>query len=154
MMYSPGQFHQIDVKKVNRWLKDTMKKVGNRTLLGSADLGWETRRRGKYLQVHWHLAMWTSNPGNLQRTLKPIFKKTKKYGRPVEVNIPDDLGFLPYINKAIKLPHLLRRNRKHLPELLLVLDRTEPMDLMVYTRHRLSAQSGRLLFEHIGRGEW
>jgi hypothetical protein len=40
-------------------------------------------------------------------------------------------GFLGYMNKAIKLPQLLRTNRKALPELLLVLDRTEPMDLMV-----------------------
>jgi hypothetical protein len=63
-------------------------------------------------------------------------------------------GFLGYMNKAIKLPHLLRTNRKHLPELLLVLDRTEPMDLMIYTQHRLTAQFGRLAFKPIGRGEW
>jgi hypothetical protein len=54
-----------------------------------------------------------------------------------------DDKFLGYMNKAIKLPDLLRTNRKHLPELLLVLDRTEPMDLMVYTQHRLTAQFGR-----------
>jgi hypothetical protein len=35
MMYSQGGFHEIDIKKANRWLKDTMKKVGNRTMLGS-----------------------------------------------------------------------------------------------------------------------
>jgi hypothetical protein len=149
MMYSPGKMDQIDIKKANRRLKDAMKKVGNRTMLGSADLGWETRRMGKYVQVkgyvqvHWHLAMWTSNPGNLERKLKPIFQKTKKYERPVEVKITDDRGFLGYMNKAIKLPDLLRTNRKQLPELLLVLDRTEPIDLMVYTQHRLTAQFGR-----------
>src|SRR5208282_4062535 len=59
MMYAPGTLNKIDIKKANRWLKDAMKPVGKRTMLGSADLGWETRRRGKYLQVHWHLAMWT-----------------------------------------------------------------------------------------------
>jgi hypothetical protein len=55
MMYSPGEFHRIEVKKANRWLKDVLKPVGNRMMLGSADLGWETRRSGKYIQIHWHL---------------------------------------------------------------------------------------------------
>jgi hypothetical protein len=81
------------------------------------------------------------------------FGKTKKYERPVEVKISDDLGFLPYINKAIKLPHLLRINRTHLPELLLVLDSTEPINLIVQTKLRLSAQSGRLAFKLIRRKE-
>jgi hypothetical protein len=59
MMYSPGSLNKIDIKKANRWLKYAMKQVGKRMMLGSADLGWETRRSGKYIQVHWHLAMWT-----------------------------------------------------------------------------------------------
>jgi hypothetical protein len=144
MMYSPGKFHQIDVKKANRWLKDTMKKVGNRTMLGSADLGWETRRKGKYLQVYWHLAMWARDRKKLRLKLSKVFLRAKKNEKPVDVRIAYDDKFLGYINKAIKLPDLLRTNRKGLPELLLVLDRTEPMDLMVYTQHRLSAQFGRL----------
>jgi hypothetical protein len=152
-MYSPGEFHRIEVKKANRWLKDVLKPLGSRMILGSADLGWETRRSGKYIQVHWHLVMFTSNPGNLKRKLKLSFRKTKKHERPVEVRLPDDLGFLPYINKAIKLPDLLRTNRTHLPELLLVLDNIEPMELLVSTRLRLSAQSGRLAFKPIGRNE-
>jgi hypothetical protein len=152
-MYSPGEFHRIEVKKANRWLKDVLKPFGSRMMLGSADLGWETRRGEKYVQVHWHLVMWTGNPYNLEQKLKLRFRKTKKYERPVEVRIPDDLGFLPYINKAIKLPHLLRTNRTHLPELLLVLDSTEPMDLIVQTRLRLSAQYGRLAFKPIGGNE-
>jgi hypothetical protein len=115
MMYSPGEFHKIEVKKANRWLKDVLKPVGSRMILGSADLGWETRRSGRYIQVHWHLAMFTSNPGNLKRKLTRKFPKTKKHERPVEVRIPDDLGFLPYINKGIKLPDLLRTNRTHRP---------------------------------------
>jgi len=152
-MYSPGEFHRIEVKKANRWLKDVLKPVGSRMILGSADLGWETRRGEGYIQVHWHLVMWTGNPGNLKRKLKLRFRKTKKHERPVEVRLPDDLGFLPYINKAIKLPDLLRTNRTHLPELLLVLDSTEPMELLVSTRLRLSAQSGRLAFKPIRRNE-
>jgi hypothetical protein len=62
----------------------------------------------------------------LEQKLKLRFRKTKKYERPVEVKIFDDLGFLPYMNKAIKLPHLLRTNRTHLPELLLVLIAPSP----------------------------
>jgi hypothetical protein len=150
MMYSPGTLNQIDIKKANRWLKDTMKPVGKRIMLGSADLGWETRRSGKYIQVHWHLAMWTRDPINLQEKLKSIFCKTKKYERPVDVREAVDCGFLGYMNKAIKLPHLLRTNRTHLPEVLLVLDGIEPLDLLVNTRLRLSAQSGRLAFKPIG----
>jgi hypothetical protein len=40
-MYQPGQFSQIDIKKTNRWLKDVLKPIGNRTIVGSA----EKRRR-------------------------------------------------------------------------------------------------------------
>ena len=38
MMYAPGKFHEIDIKKANRKLKDAIKKVGKRLMLGSADL--------------------------------------------------------------------------------------------------------------------
>jgi hypothetical protein len=153
MKYTPGEFKEIDVKKANRWLKDALKPVGSRMMLGSADLGWETRRGESYIQVHWHLAMWTSNPDKLQEKLKVRFRKTQKYERPVDVREAMDLGFLGYMNKAIKLPHLLRNNRTQLAELLLVLDRTEPLDLMVCTKVRLSAQNGRLAFKPIGRVE-
>jgi hypothetical protein len=37
--------------------------------------------------------------------------------------------------KAIKIKDLLRNGRRHLPELLLALDRIKPLDLM--TRHGL-----------------
>ena len=50
-----------------------------------------------------------------------------------------------YMNKAIKLPDLLRRNRRDLPQLLLALDRTNPLDLLVIKGLTLSAQSGRLV---------
>jgi hypothetical protein len=143
MMYAPGKFHEIDIKKAKRKLKDAIKKVGKRLMLGSADLGWETRRSGKYIQVHWHLAMWTKDQKKLRLKLAKAFPRAKKHEKPVQVRIAYSHGFLGYMNKAIKLPQLLRTNRKALPELLLVLDRTEPMDLMVSRRLRLSAQSGR-----------
>jgi hypothetical protein len=46
---------------------------------------------------------------------------------------------------------LLRRNRTHLPELLLVLDRTEPLELMVLMGLGLSAQSGELVLRPLPR---
>jgi hypothetical protein len=153
MMYVPGTLNLIDIKKANRWLKDTMKPVGKRLMLGSADLGWETRRSGRYVQVHWHLAMWTRNKNKLKAKLGKAFLRRKKHEKPALVIMAYDQGFLPYVNKAIKLAELLRTNRKGLPELLLALDRTDPIDLMVYTQLRLTAQAGRLAFTPIGRGE-
>jgi uncharacterized C2H2 Zn-finger protein len=100
MMYTPGEFQKINIKKANRWLKDTLKPMGKRMMLGSADLGWEKRRGGGYIQLHWHLIMWTSNPDNLVRKLKMIFRKTKQYERPVDVREAMDLGFLPYMLTA------------------------------------------------------
>jgi hypothetical protein len=154
LMHAPGEFHKIDVSKANRWLKDALRSaIGKRAILGSVDLGWETRRDEGYIQVHWHLAMWTNNPARLAEKLKAKFGKTKKHERPVDVRAAEDLGFLGYMNKAIKLPELLRTNRKMLPELLLVLDQVGPLDLMVFMGSRLGAQSGQLAFKQIGRGE-
>ena len=150
MTYNPGKFSSIDIAKANRWLKDALKPIGtNRPIMGSADLGWESRRGGQYLQLHWHLALWTNDPDQLDVKLKEIFQRTQKHERPVDVTEAMDLGFLPYQNKAIKLPDLLRRNRKNLPELFLVLDQTDPMDLMVMMKLRLSAQDGTLTISRV-----
>jgi hypothetical protein len=155
LMYAPGEFGKIDVRKANRWLKDALRSaVGKRMIFGNVDLGWESRRGDEgYIQVHWHLAMWTSNPAKLAEKLKAIFPKTQKHERPVDVRAAIDFGFLGYMNKAIKLPELLRTNRKMLPELLLVLNQVGPLDLMVFTKNRLTAQCGQLAFKPIGRGE-
>jgi hypothetical protein len=154
LMYALGDFNKIDLKKANRWLKDALTSaVGKRMIFGSADLGWETRRDEGYIQVHWHLVMWTGNPAKLAEKLKAIFPRTKKHERPVDVRAASDLGFLGYMNKTIKLSELLRTNRKMLPELLLVLDQVGPLDLMIFTKSRLTAQCGQLAFKPIGRGE-
>jgi hypothetical protein len=128
-------------------------------MLGSVDLGWENRRGGKYLQLHWHLAMWTSHPDQLDKKLKAIIRRAHKHERPVNVEETWDLGFLAYINKAIKLPDLLRGSRRALPELLLLLDRIEPLDLMVVRKLRVSAQSSGIQIRPITRfkrkcGRW
>jgi hypothetical protein len=156
MTFRPDQLPQLDIPKRNRWLKDALVAAGfRRVMLGSADISWER----DYYQLHWHIGMWTSNPKHLTKRLKAIFPSTgkkwksrlaifptdEKYRRPVVVSNAWSLGFIPYKDKAIKLPDLLRRNRTYLPELLLALDRTQPLELMVLSRLRLSAQCGRLL---------
>ena len=144
--YELGEFPDMDIPKANRWLKDVLKPIGmNRPILGSADLSWENRDGKRFLQLHWHLAMWTSNRDNLERKLKTIFVPRKKYAQPVDVAPTYDLKFLPYMNKVIRLPDRLRDMKTHLPELLLVLDRTDPLDFVVTSRLRLSAQTGGIV---------
>jgi hypothetical protein len=149
--YTLDELHKVDVRKANRWFKDVIKAAGKRTIIGSADLGWEKRRGKQYLQLHWHLVMWTKSPKKLRMKLRGIFETTQKYQRPVDVCETQDLGFLAYMNKGIKLPRLLRNNRRNLADLMLVLDRAEAMGLLVLGNLRLSAQAGALAFRPIGR---
>jgi hypothetical protein len=152
--YSPAALAHLDIAKRTRWFKDVLTETGlAQMMVGSADISWEHRHNEDYYQLHWHLAMWTKNPQKLQKRLLRVFPPKNKYDRPVEVTKSRSLNFLPYINKAIKLPDLLRRNRQHLPQLLLALNRTAPLDLMVIKGLRLSAQSGRLALRPFGRGE-
>ena len=154
MTYLPGQFSQINVPKANRWLKDVFDRHGiRRVILGSVDLGWEKRRGNKYLQLHWHLAMWTNNPDGLEAKLKLIFRNAQKYERPVDVEIARNLGFLGYKNKIIKLPRLLRGARKILPELSLLLDHIDPFDCLFLGKLRLSAQLDGVVLRQIKRSK-
>ena len=93
--------------------------------------------------------MWTSNPDGLEAKLRTAFRCTQKHERPVDVSVTRDLGFLGYKHKIIKLPELLRHARRQLPELLLVLDRTDPLDCLFLARLRLSAQAGGLAIRPI-----
>ena len=54
-----------------------------------------------------------------------------------------------YVNKVIKLPELLRGNRKHCPFLLLALDRIEPLDLIILRGLRLGAQADGLVLRPV-----
>lgn len=146
--YSPTQLANLDVRKLNRWLKDVLTRRGfKRAMLGSIDFSWEADR-GIY-QPHWHIAMFTSNRKKLQRKLKLLFPALQRGDRPVVVSKAYSLKFLPYKNKAIRIVDLLRNNRRGLPYLLLALDRTDPMELMVLMRLRVSAQNGELQFKPI-----
>ena len=154
LRYTAATLADLDIAKRTRWFKDVLNKAGlTQVMVGSADISWEHRQNKHYYQLHWHLAMWTKEPEKLQKRLLRVFRPKNKYDRPVEVTKSRSLNFLPYMNKAIKLPDLLRRNRQHLPQLLLALDRTAPLDLMVITGLRLSAQSGRLALRPFGQGE-
>lgn len=143
MKYTDDQLDQLDINQANRWLKSELaQKEFNRVMLGSTDISLEDG----YYQLHWHVAMWTSDPARLTKRLKQMFASNKEYDRPVLVKRSYDLNFLPYKDKGIKLPDLLRRNKKHLANLLLVLDQTDPLALMMLTRIQLSAQGGKLVF--------
>ena len=148
--YTPEQLSGLNVRNLNRRLKDWLTRAGfKRVMLGSIDFSWEAER-GIY-QPHWHIALWTDNRAKLTRRLKRFFPSRKRGDRPVVVSKAYDLGFLRYKNKAIKLPALLRNNRRGLPYLLLALDRVEPLELMVLSGVRISAQQGRLQFQKIQR---
>jgi hypothetical protein len=150
MTYLPGQFSQIDVPRANRWLKDVLDRHGiRRVILGSVDLGWEKRRSNGYLQLHWHLAMWTANPEGLGAKLKTIFLRAQKYERPVDVRITSSVGFLGYKNKIVKLPKLLRHARRQLAELSLLLDKIEPFDCLFLRKLRMSAQPHGVVLKKI-----
>ena len=143
MTYTDDQLDQLDIGKANRWLKSELAKYRfDRVMFGSADISLEDG----YYQLHWHIAIWTSNPTRLAKRLKQIFPSAEEYDRPVHLKRTYDLQFLPYKDKGTKLPDLLRRNKKGLAKLLLALDRTDPLTLMMLTRLRLSAQDGRLVF--------
>jgi hypothetical protein len=144
--YSPEQLGDLEVRKLNRWLKDALTRNRfKRVMLGSFDLSWEADRR--VYQPHWHIAMFTSNRKELKRRLKLIFPSQESGDRPVVVSKTYSLGFLPYKDKAIKIVELLRNNRRGLPRLLLALDRTDPMELVVLMRLRVSAHNGELQFK-------
>jgi hypothetical protein len=81
--------------------------------------------------------------------LKAIFPPSVTVKRPVVVSVTYSNGYLPYKDKAIKILDLLRRNRRGLPHLLLALDRTDPLELLVLMRLRVSAQNGELRFTSI-----
>jgi hypothetical protein len=154
LVFTAATLTKLDIAKRTRWLKDILSKAGlTEVMVGSADISWEHRENKDYYQLHWHLAMWTKDPEDLHKRLLKVFPPKNKYDRPVVVTKSRTPGFHMYMHKAIKLPDLLRRNRQHLPWLLLTLDRTAPLDLMVIKGLRLSAQSGRLALRPFGQGE-
>ena len=93
--------------------------------MGSIDFSLEQSPIGKYWQPHWHLALHTHDPELLRENLMALF---------------------PPVHKIIKI-ELLRTGRTHLPELLLALDRINPLDPMVFHGLVLSVQDNGFNFE-------
>jgi hypothetical protein len=146
--YPHGTLQEFDADKFNLHLKETLTWGGLiRPFLGSIDFSLETSRFGKYWQPHWHFTLHTSDPKLLREYLKDLFPPMEKHDYPVDVKEAVDLNFLPYIHKVIKINDLMRTGRTQLPELLLALDRINPLDPMVFHGLVLSAQNGRLDFE-------
>ena len=149
--YPRGTFHEFDAAEFNRHLKDTLTWGGiTRPFVGSIDFSLEESSVGKYWQPHWHFTLHTSDPELLRETLKDLFSPMEKYDYPVDVTEVFDLNFLSYIHKIIKIKELLRNGRTDLPELLLMLDRINTLDLLVMHGLVLSAQDGGFNFELAG----
>lgn len=140
LRFPQGELTQLNIRKQNRWLKDQLRKAGfDRVMLGSADISWEKRGGEEYYQLHWHVGMWTMDRKRLKQRLRRIFSSKVERSRPIVLTKTYSLRFLGYMNKGVKLPKLLRGNRSSLPDLLLALDRTEPLDLMVLMGLRIEA---------------
>jgi hypothetical protein len=144
MRYQPTQLSNLNLADCNAWLVRRLSEEGfTRPMLGSIDISWE---QGFY-QVHWHFASWTSNRTRLKERLKVIFPGDEKWARPVHVKKARDLHFLAYAHKCIKSVDLLRRNRRGLSHLLALLDRTDPMDVMMLNGLGTRFSDHRLMIE-------
>ena len=147
MMFTTTEFPDIDVSNANRWLKDQLRKAKiNSPVVGSLDLGWEDRRRKNksYLQVHWHLTVWCDDIRQLRKDLKKLFPSARKHEKAVKVTHVKKLRCIVYTHKTIKLAKLLRESRKVMPDLLLLLDRIEPLQPLLLMRFRLSVKGKNL----------
>src|SRR5262249_50687100 len=128
MQYQPIRLSNLNIADCNAWLVRRLREDGlTRPMLGSIDISWE---KGFY-QVHWHFATWSSNPPQLTARLKAIFPGDEQYDRPVQSERAYSLGFLVYTHKILKSADLLRRNRRGISHLLVMLDRTDPMDVVM-----------------------
>jgi hypothetical protein len=146
MNYPAGALNEFGFAEFNRHVKETLIWGGvTRPFLGSIDFSLETSPIGKYWQPHWHLPLHTSDPEFLRELLKDLFPPMEKHDYPVDVTVAVDLHFLPYIHKIIKIKDLLRIGRTDLPELLLMLDRINPLDLLVMHGPVLRTADSRLM---------
>jgi hypothetical protein len=146
--YPSSTLHEFDAGAFNRHLIDTLTRGGLiRPFLGSIDFSLERFHARKCWQPHWHLPLQTNDPELLRAYLKEIFPPINKHDYPVDITEAKTLDFVPYVHKGVKINHLLRTGRTHLPELLLALDLINPLDLIVMHGLVLSAQGYGFNFE-------
>lgn len=115
--------------------------------VGSVDFDLRTAAAGKYVQPHFHIAMYTGEYELARTTLKWHFDGKGKWAYPVDLTEMTDLHVVPYIHKAIKINNLLRNHRRCLPELLLALNNVHPLAFLVMKHVVLSVQEGGFKFE-------
>jgi len=145
---NPAELANLNITAANRWFKDRLRKSAiRRPVVGSIDISWE----GDRFQVHWHLGMMTSNRRALNKRLKSAFPFDGVGKKPVVVKIAYSHGFIPYSHKVIEAHDILRKARRAVPDLLLALNRTEPLSTMVLLNVRLSTCNGELVLRPISR---
>lgn len=144
--YRRNTFHEFDDNAFKRLLGAPLNSFPI-PFVGSIDFSVEVCGDAKYIQPHFHLIMHASDCDELRERLKWHFPPLGKYEYPVDLKQMKDLDVVPYVHKEIKINHLLRNSRRHLPELLLTLDRIKPLDLMITHHLVLSAQEDGFTFE-------
>jgi hypothetical protein len=147
-LYPCGGLDEFNPREFNLYLLEILE-FGDviQPFASGIDFSLEKSRFGKYWQPHWHLPMWTDDPEWLKKRLLALFPRFEKHDYSVDLTEAEDLNFHPYIHKGLKINNLLRSGRTHLPELLLVLDRIKPLDLLVTHGLVLSAQDDGFKFE-------
>lgn len=146
--YPCGNLNKFNASGFNQHLIQTLAWDGlTRPFLGSIDFSLETSPVGKYWQPHWHITLHTNDPDMLRERLKELFPPIGKYAYPVDISQADNLDFLPYVHKGIKINELLRHGRRQLPNILVMLDGINPLDLLAYRGLVLSAKRNGLNFE-------
>jgi hypothetical protein len=141
--YRRNTLHDFDAEKFKRLVATGF--AGYRIpFVGSIDFDLQMVLQGKYFQPHFHAIMHTSDYEEWRSHLKWYFPPLGKSEYPVDLTEMLDLKAVPYVHKIIKIMALLRNGQRYLPELLLTLDRIEPLDLMTNQGLVLSAQNGGL----------
>ena len=94
----------------------------------------------KFWQPHWHISTWAENQRHLSQKLTKLFTRSEEGERVVHILKPKNLNFLVYAFKGFKIIELLRSSKRALPELLLNLDKIDPLDMVVSNRSSLFEQ--------------
>ncbi|MGE0288164.1 MAG: hypothetical protein AB7I42_17660 [Bradyrhizobium sp.] len=145
--FSADELVKLDITAANRWFKDRLRRLGiRRPVVGSSDISWE----GDRFQLHWHVGMMTSNRPALNKRLISAFR-SNDVPKPAVVKIAYSHGFIRYSHKVIEAEDILRRARRAVPDLLLLLHRTESLSTMVLLNVRLSTCNGELVLRPISR---
>lgn len=144
---TPEELVNLDITAANRWFKDKLRRLNiRRAVVGSIDISWE----GDRYQIHWHLGIMTKDRRALNERLTSAFGSTDGI-KPAVVKTAYDHGFIPYSHKVIEADDILRRARRAVTDLLLALNRTDPLSTMVLLNVRLSTCNGELVLRPISR---